>query len=226
MQGSTSVIPNNILTRTHSDVEDRIAVIVVKSRLVTGYELDLNKREVNMSIFKKIRGSDFIKVGELMSKAVCSLAIAADGLPNVDRQPEFASDALSRRIISLRMEVDTADVPFEPDPTRGLDKVDFHCACLYIRIYYSHLPISPDNLLLSLCMSSYFWALELVDVEHTGEISGAEGRAVIPVIAAMMGSEPYRILERCRLISMSSISATVFGDVIKGMRPRRGGRPR
>lgn len=223
MQGATSVTPDNILTRSHSDLEDRIAQIVVKSRLVTCYELDLNRKEVNMSMFKNVTGSDYVKVWEFISKAVCSLAIATNKLPNVNRQPEFTSDALSRRIISLKMNVDTADAPFEPDPSHGLDKVNFHCACLYVMICYSHLSISSDNLLISLCISKYFQALEFVDGDYIENISAMEDRAVISIIAAVMKSEPYRVLERYRLIFISSLFAIIIDDIIKDIRLRRDG---
>ena len=118
------------------------------------------------------------------------------------------------------MNVDIAEAPFKPDPSRTLDKLEVHCACFYVRMCYSHLPISPDDLLMSLYKSNNFTALEFIDVEHSGDISAVEGRAVIPVIAAVMKSEPYR----CRLISMSSVSVTALGDVINGMRLRRDGR--
>ena len=62
MQGATSGIPDNILTRSHTNVEERIAEIVVKSRLVTCYELDFKKKEVNMSMFKNITGSDYVGI--------------------------------------------------------------------------------------------------------------------------------------------------------------------
>jgi len=220
MQGVTNLIPDNILTRNFNGLEDKIAQTVVKSRLVTCYELDLDRCEVNMSMFKNITGSDYVKVGEFMSKAVCSFAIATNGLPDVDRQPDFTSDALSRRMVCLKMNVDTAEAPFEPDPGSGVDKMDFHCACLYTRMHYSDLPISPDDLLLSLCMSKYHCALELIDVGTRGPVSAIEGRAVVAVISGLMRSEPYRIIERCRLMSMSCLSATPLGPVLKGMKCR------
>lgn len=220
MQGVTNLIPDNILTRNFNGLEDKIAQTVVKSRLVTCYELDLDKHEVNMSMFKNITGSDYLKVGEFMAKAVCSFAIATNGIPDVEKQPEFTSDALSRRMVCLKMNVDTAEAPFEPDPGSGADRLDFLCACVYTRMLYADLPISPDDLLLTLCMSKYHQAMQLIDVEVEEPVSAIEGRAVIAILAGIMRSEPYRIVERCRLISMSCISTTPVGVVIKGMRRR------
>lgn len=174
-----------------------------------------------MSMFKNITGSDYVRVGDFMAKAVCSFAIATNGLSNVDRQPESTSDALSRHMVCLKMNVDTAEAPFEPDPSSDPDTVDFYCACLYIRMMYPVLPISTDNLLLTLCMSKYRIALELIDVDIEGPVSAIASRAVVAVISGLMLCEPYRIIERCRLISMSCLQVTPIGTVMKGMRRSR-----
>jgi hypothetical protein len=75
----------------------------IRYRLVSCYKLDLDTHTVNMSMFKNIIGADYVKVGDFMSKAVCSFIIAINGLPNVSRQPKFTSDAFSRRVVCLKM---------------------------------------------------------------------------------------------------------------------------
>jgi hypothetical protein len=173
-----------------------------------------------MSMFKNITGSDYLKIGEFMAKAVCSFAIATNGIPDVEKQPEFTNDTLSRRMVCLKMNGCTANAPFEPVPGSGADRLDFLCTCVYRRMLHADLPISPDNLLLTLCMSKYHQAMHLVDVEVEEPVSAMEGRAVIAIIAGIMRSEPYRIIERCRLISMSCIATTPLGVIIKGTRRR------
>jgi hypothetical protein len=85
MKGVTNLILDNILTRNFNRLEDRIAQTVVKLRLVTCYELDLDKHEINMSMFKNITRSDYVRVGDFITKAVYLFAIATNSLPNVDR---------------------------------------------------------------------------------------------------------------------------------------------
>lgn len=224
LQGAATLIPDNVLTYEHRSLGEEVAQTAIKSRLITCYELDLDNRKVNMSLLKNVTGSDYVKVGEFMSKAVCSFAIATNGLPDVVKQPDFTSDALSRRMVCLKMDVDTAEAPFEPDPGGAVDKADFLCACIYIRMCYSHIPMSPDSMLMTLCGSKYFEALKLVDVNAGPQVSAVDGRAAVAVISGLMNTGPHRIIERCRLISMSSISPTPVGHVIKGMKPKpRGG---
>lgn len=219
LSGATNLIPDNILTKTYDSVEDKVAQVVVKSRMVTCYELDLDNKMVNMSMFKNITGADYVKVGEFMSKAVCSLAIATNGLPDVEKQPEFMSDALTRRMVCIKMDVDTADASFEPDPSNPVDKMDFLCACLYIRMLYSHLPVSPDTVLLTLCGSLYFKALTLVEEAPADRVTLMEAREVIACLCGLLDTTSEKLIGRCRLISMSCVEMTTMGYVIRGLRP-------
>ena len=122
-----------------------------------------------------------------MSKAARSLTIATNELPTVKAQPDFNSDSLSRMMLSLKVNIDPGKTPFKHGPRSGLDKVDFHCVYLYVRTCYSHLPVSPENLSMSLCMFEYFQALKFIDVEKTKDASVTEGRAVLPLIAVVIG---------------------------------------
>ena len=219
LSGCTGLLPDNILTKTYEGVEDKVAQVIVRSRMAMCFELDLDNKKVNMSMFKNITGSDIVKVGEFSSKAVCSLAIGTNGLPDVQRDPEFMSDALSRRMICIKMDVDTAEAKFEPDPSRPLDKVDFLCACLYTRMKYDHVPISPDNLLITLCGSLYFKSLLLVKEAPTQTVTLLEGREVLGLLSGLLSSTPKRLIDRCRLISMSCVEGTPMGYIIRGLRP-------
>lgn len=219
LSGCVGLLADNILTKTYEGVEDKVAQVIVRSRMVTCYELDLDNKKVNMSMFKNITGSDIVKVGEFSSKAVCSLTIATNGLPDVQRDPEFMSDALSRRMVCIKMEVDTAEAEFEPDPSDPVHKMDFLCACLYIRMKYSHVPVSPYNLLMTLCGSLYFKALILVEEAPMGSVSLLEGREVLAVLSGLLHTTPARLIDRCRLISMSCVENTPMGFIIRGLKP-------
>lgn len=219
LSGAANLIADNILTKTYDSLNDQVAGIVVRSRLVTCFELDLINRDVNMSVFKNITGNDYVRVGEFMSRAACSFAIATNGLPNVVREPEFMSDALSRRMVSIKMEVDTSNAPFEPDPNLSKDKVDFLCACTYVRMRHSHLPIVPEDLVITLCGTLYPVVMSYVREERFRPITILEGRAVISIIAGILGTTQQSIIDRCRLISMSCIDLTPMGYVIRGLVP-------
>lgn len=219
LSGATNVLPDNILCSTNENAHKRIARTITKSRFVTCYELDLDNKEVNMSTFKNITGGDYVEVDGYMSKSTCSLGIATNGLPDVLRQPEFMSDALSRRVVCIRMDVDTANADYEPDPSDSLHKVDFLCTCVYIRSIYPDLPISPDNLLMTLCGSLYFDAKSLITEVTDRNVTAYEGVQVLHILAGLMKCTVDNVVGRCRLISMSCIVETCLGHALKGLAP-------
>nr|POE79006.1 hypothetical protein CFP56_77504 [Quercus suber] len=221
LSGATNLVADNIITRDYAGLGDKIAQVVIKSRLVTCYELDLDNRMVNMSILKNITGGDYMQVGEFMSKATCSFAIATNGIYDVSKQPEFAGDALSRRIVCIRMSVDTAEAPYEPDPNSSAFKVDFLCACLYVRMRYPDMPISPGDLLISVCGTKYFTAIQYVEDTRGVAVSMAEGREVLAILSGIMDTTPERLVATCRLRSMACVEDTPLGYVLRGLRPIR-----
>ena len=165
------LLPDNILSKTYEGVQDKVAQIIVRSRMVTCYELDLNNQKAKMSMFKNVKGSDIVKVGNFSSKAMRSLTIAANGLPDVQRDMEFTSDALSRRMVCVKMDVDTVEAEFEPDPSDPVHMVDLLCACLCVGVKHSHVPTSSDTLLITFYGLLYFKALLLVGEALTGSVT-------------------------------------------------------
>ena len=151
--------------------------------MVTCYELDLDNKKVNKSMFKNVVGSDIVKVGDFSSKAVCSLTIATNGLPDVQRDPEFMSDALSRRMVCVKMDV---------DPSDPVHMVDLSCACLCVSVKHSNLPISSANLLITIWGSVYFKALLLVGVARIGSVTLIQGREVLVVLSGLLSSTPAK----------------------------------
>lgn len=219
LSGAANLIADNILTKKYDGLNDKVAQVVIKSRMVTCFELDLVNSDVNMSVFKNITGNDFVRVDEFMSRASCSFAIATNGLPNVLRQPEFMDDALSRRMVCVKMEVDTSNAEYEQDPSLSVDKMDFLCACAYTRIRHSHLPIVPEDIVITLAGTLYPSVMEHIREERERPITLIEGRTVIAIIAGILSSTPQSIVDRCKLISMSCMEFTPMGCVIKGLVP-------
>lgn len=219
LSGASNLIADNILVRNYESLNDKVAQVVIKSRLVTCFELDLVNNDINMSVFKNITGNDFVRSGEFMSRAACSFAIATNGLHNVVREPEFMSDALSRRMVCIKMDVDTSNADFELDPSISRDKMDFLCACAYTRMKYSHLPITPEDLIITLAGTLYPKVMRYIREERSRPVEIVEGRAVISIIAGILSTSARSVVDRCKLISLLCIDYTPLGYVIKGLVP-------
>lgn len=122
-------------------------------------------------------------------------------------------------MFAVKMEVDTSQAEYESDPSLSHVKMDFLCACIYTRIKYSHLPITPEDLLITLCGNLYPRALKFVREERERAISILEGRAVLAILAGVLSCTTEKLIGRCRLISMSCIENTHMGYIIKGLVP-------
>lgn len=218
LSGACGLLPDNVLTSNLKTDAEKVATTVVKSRLATCYELDLVNKRVNMSILKSITGSDFVRVYEYQARAICSLMIATNGIPNMTLDPEFAEDALSRRVVCIYMDVDTSMAPPDPDPAAAEDKSDFLCACVHTRLRFKDLPISPLNFLLTITGSAYHTAIELIGEVDDSEVSDLGGREVLATISGLLCSTIEKTEARCRLVSMSAVRKTTFGYVIRGLK--------
>ena len=86
---------------------------------------------------------------------------------------------------------------------------------------YDHLPISPENLIMTLCGNMYFEAMKLVEECPPAEVKLSESREAMAVLAALLQSTVSRLVERARLVSMSSVEDTPMGYIIKGIRRRK-----
>src|SRR5699024_9760130 len=78
----------------------------VSSRMVICYDVDLERRNMNIGVFKHNSGGDYVHVGMINAKSACSLALATNGLPNIADEPLYTSDAVVRRLVIVPMIVD------------------------------------------------------------------------------------------------------------------------
>jgi hypothetical protein len=120
-----------------------------------------------------------VKVGRIMSKASCSMGMISNGLPNIQRQPDFTSNALTRKVFCEKINVDAVQCVYEPDPNQSLYKTDFLCSCVYTRMKFSLLPITPDDLLVTLCGNLYFTACKYVREESESLITAIDIGSIV-----------------------------------------------
>ena len=219
------LLPDNFLLHHGSgaaipDARSReIALVVVSSRMVICFEIDLSKGRANMSVMKNITGGDYVKVGSQMSRSLTSLMIATNTIPNHEADPEFFSDALMRRVVLMMMSVDTSAAEHVPDPMNPIARLNLLCNAVTVRLMYDHMPISPLNVMLTLCGSKYYDALSVIEESPSGVITPLEGRDALNIIAAICSTTSLDIENKARFISKSCVASTDLGLVIKGLRP-------
>lgn len=217
LTGCTGLLADNCLQEKSSQVASEVAGIVVSSRLAVCFELDFDKKPVNMALLKNVTGGDYIKVGDFMCKALCSFMIATNGLPDHSTQKEFQSDAIMRRLVCLEMKVTTSKLDTVADPNDTESRLNLLCNAIVVRLHFQHLPIRPMDVLLTLCGSKYHYACKFVKESSTGIIDQAEGRSVAVFLAGLLDLPVDEVLNKARFISPTCIEKTPVGYVIKGL---------
>lgn len=84
---------------------------------------------------------------------------------------------------------------------------------------FAHLPITPDDLHITLCGSLYFEVRKVVREERARPITYLEGTAVLSILASVLRTDTTNIVNRSRLISMSCVEKVGSGYLLKGLVP-------
>lgn len=213
-----NTIPDGSLTTKTKSMPPGVAEAVVGSRMVICFDVDLEKAELNMSTFKNISGSDYIRVGSITAVSNCSLTLATNGVVNITKEPEYNSDAIMRRVVAIRMNVNAMTIPSAVIPEDGDVRLDFVCMCLYIRSRYDFMPVAPMTVLTTLCASKID---DVVDkIEETLEpVDEVQANGVLMILSVVLGFTTQQITQKIALISPGAVISLDGCDYIKGLRP-------
>lgn len=218
MQRCCGTLPDGSLTSNLRQMPAAVAEVVTSCRMAVCYDVDLEKEGLNMAIFKNISGSDYIRTQYVTCKSNCSLTMAANGLVDVDKQSVYKTDAIMRRVVCVYMGVAAVFIPKEKMPNKPDDKLDFACACMHIRLKYNHMPISPLNVVLTLCSSKYDTVTNML-CETSGALTRVDCEAVLSILSHAIGITRNEVSFKAKLVSVSAVFEMDGTLYIKGLRP-------
>lgn len=213
-----STIPDGSLTSKLKSMPPDVAEAIVGSRMVVCFDVDLEKGDLNMNTFKNISGSDYIRVGHITAISNCSLTLATNGVVDIDKEPEYNSDAIMRRVIAIRMVTNAMTIPPVIVPEDSTVRLDFVCACLYIRLCYDSIPVAPMTVLTTLCASKIGMVLDKV-YETLEPINEIQGNGVLVIISVTLGITCLQVAQKVALISPGAVVNLGGSDYIKGLKP-------
>lgn len=197
-----------------------VASVIASHRMAVCYDVALDKYPLNMSVFKNISGSDYVRVGEHTCKTNCALTIGTNGFVDVTKQPEYTSDAIMRRLVCLYMDVSALDIPKINEPSSQDDRLDLVCAGICVRLKYEHIPVSPTSVLATLCASQYIAACELIE-EVDDVIDVIDAYEVLCIISRLIHEPVNAVSYKARLISRSAVYQYEDRMFIRGLAPVR-----
>lgn len=214
--GCCGILPDGSLTGYTRSMHPDVAEVIASNRMAICYDVDLEKDQLNMGVFKNISGSDYIRVGHISCKTNCALTLATNGIVNIDKEPQYHTDAIMRRVVCVLMNVAAMSIPATIVPEDPESRIDFVCFCIYTRLCYESMPISPMTLLLTLCASRMDEALMYIK-ETFDPITVFDGRGVISILAKLLKMTPEEVVFKSRLISPMSVVEIDGVTVIRGL---------
>lgn len=222
MVGCCGILPDGSLTGRAKSMSPEIAEVIASCRMALCYDVDLETDQLNMAVFKNISGGDYIRVGYNSCKTNCSLMLATNGIVNIKTQPDWHKDSIMRRVVCVLMNVEALSIPKDLGtiPEDKESRMDFLCACAYIRMIYESIPVTPMSLLLTLCCSEIDEALLYIE-ETSDAISVFDGMEVINIISKIINYDAKSVIFKSKLISPMAVIEIDGHTVLKGLRPRR-----
>lgn len=217
--GCCGVLRDGSLVGAEKSMSDEISLVVASYRMALCYDMGMDKHPLNMPIYKNISGSDYVRVGHASIKTNCSLMLATNGLVDIDAQPGYLEDSILRRTVSVLMNVNAIDIPNDSIPEDLGSRLDFCCAAIYIRLQYEHMPISPLDLLLTLCQSKIDEVLEHVE-ESTLEPNLIEAVQAVDIISVILEMSSRELLFKARLVSPMCVVTYNNYSFLRGLKSR------
>jgi hypothetical protein len=212
------LLPDGCLTSPNMAMPVSVASVIASNRMAVCYDVALDKFPLNMSVFKNISGSDYVRVGELSVKTNCSLTIGTNGYPDIEKQPDYTSDAIMRRIVGLYMDVSALDIPVVAEPSGMDDRIDLAAGAVYIRMLYEYIPVTPNTVLSTLTTSFYPEVRNLIE-ETSDTIGTDEAYEVLCIIGFFIKARPNDVAYKARLVSRTAVYDFEGRMFIKGLRP-------
>lgn len=212
------LLPDGCLTSPNMAMPVSVASVIASNRMAVCYDVALDKFPLNMAVFKNISGSDYVRVGELSVKTNCSLTIGTNGYPDIEKQPDYTSDAIMRRIVGLYMDVSALDIPIVAEPSGMDDRIDLAAAAIYMRMLYEYIPVTPNTVLSTLTTSFYTEVRNLVE-ETSDTIGTDEAYEVLCIIGFFIKARPEAVAYKARLVSRTAVYELEGRMFIRGLRP-------
>lgn len=218
LQSCCGTLPDGSLTSNLRQMPTAVAQVITSCRMAVCYDVDLEKEGLNMAVFKNISGSDYIRTEYVTCKSNCSLIMAANGVVNIDNQSVYKSDAIMRRVVSIYMDVAALSIPKGRIPNNPDDKLDFVCAAIHTRLRYDHIPLSPPNLVLTMCANKYDLVMEMVE-ETSEPLTTIDCEAVLSVLSYALGVTTKEVIFKARLVSPLTTFEMGGAIYIRGLKP-------
>lgn len=217
LEGACGTVPEGTFSTKSNKLGSNVVAQLIGNRMVICGDVD-GMESVNTLALKTSVGNDYIEHNGYKTKITCSLAIATNGLPDPISDAEYTSDPIVRRTVCVYMNTTASLLPRLKRNQDQYALLDFLCSCIHVIMSNEYVPISPANVLLTMC--GVRWPDLMTEIEECEEPTLHDMVEVISLIHAYTLIPTNHIAHKAALVSPTSV-VNIHGMMfLRGLRPR------
>ena len=166
--------------------------------------VDFNQNQLNIQNYKLILEHDFLLAEPTKCKAMCSMMIGCDSLPDPSVIKQWTTTAILQQSVVVPFYTNIGEyISKYSAPSMPQDKLDFCLKALETRLVLSTLPTTTRSVLLTVCGHCYTSLKEIVRMKH--DASQAECICASSMVAGCLGISHNDLGDMAKAVCSTSV---------------------
>lgn len=195
LKGCIASIPENYLVSMNTGIPGEIKEMVVSNRIVTAGDVDSHFRKTNLAFIKSLTGQDYVSIPPTSVKSKCSLVYNTNKLDSPKDNPEWSTTAIARRYNVVHMNTNVPGGVDEEVPQDVKSRADFVCQCVYTVLKNPEMPMSLQDLIMTLLLSEIFEAHKYLAYIDASTADDQETVTANAILASFMKVDVHQVGE-------------------------------
>lgn len=193
LKGCIASIPEEALVSMSTGIPHEIKEMVVSNRLVTAGDVDTHFKKTNLAFMKSLTGQDHVSMPPTSVRSRCSLVYSTNTLDSPRNNREWSTIQIARRFNIVHMNTTVPGGVAEEVPQDYMSRADMACHCIYTVLTNPEMPMSIQDLVLTLVQSEIFDAVDYISYVDPSLADDDETMAANAILAAFMGVKAEQV---------------------------------
>jgi hypothetical protein len=186
LKGCVASIPEKYLVSMSAGIPSELKEMVISNRLLLAGDVDTHYSKTNLAFIKSLTGQDYVSMPPTSVKSRCSLVYNTNSLDSPRDNPEWSTPAIARRFNVVHMNTSVPGGIEEEVPQDYRSRIDWACHCVWTVLSNPDMPMSIEDLLLSLLQSELFDAIKYISYVNPTYVDDDETRTANAILASYM----------------------------------------
>jgi hypothetical protein len=193
LKGCVASIPEKYLVSMTAGVPSELKEMVISNRLLLAGDVDTYYSKTNLAFIKSLTGQDYVSMPPTSVKSRCSLVYNTNKLDTPRDNPEWSTPAIARRFNVVHMNTNVVGGVDEEVPQDYNSRIDWACHCIWTVLSNPDMPMSLEDLLLSLLQSELFDAIQYLSYVDPKYADDEETMTANSILASYMNVETWNV---------------------------------